>query len=92
MGLLATGGGGGREVAGEDPFVPVGAVFFHGAADPFAAAIPGNTDTGFAMGSAPMDFGTILPADAAGAGGAAGTARPPPPGAGGGGGGGGGAW
>ena len=46
----------GRELVGvvscEDPFVPVDAVFFHGAADPFAGIIPGKTATGFADGSA----------------------------------------
>ena len=63
----------GRELVGvvstEEPFVPVDAVFFQGAADPFAGIIPGKTATGFAEGSAVIGFGKVL--DAAGAAGAA---------------------
>lgn len=62
FGFAATGGGGlpamelgGLELAGvlfeEPPFEAAG-VFFHGAADPLAAAIPGNTETGLAEESA----------------------------------------
>lgn len=59
LGLLATGGGGfgaselpGRELAGESPDDDAVGVFFHGVADPFAAAMPGNTDIGLADASA----------------------------------------
>lgn len=86
FGLFAIGGGGGlpasalagRELAGvlafDEPFVAVDAVFFHGAAEPFAAAMPGKTDTGLACMSAEMDLGMIFAAGATGATGAAGAA------------------
>lgn len=52
LGLAATGGGGfdpieldGREPAGE---LSLEGAFFQGVAEPLAAAIPGNTETGFA--------------------------------------------
>ena len=59
MGLFATGGGGGlparelpgREVAGVvtlELFAVFATDFFHGVADPFDGAIPGNTATGLA--------------------------------------------
>jgi hypothetical protein len=56
--LFATGGAGfGFAAIGGAGFAPgageaEGVVFFHGAADPFDGAIPGNTDTGFADASA----------------------------------------
>ena len=102
FGLLATGGGGGfparelpgRELAGvlslDDPFVAVDRFFFQGVAEPFAAAIPGNTATGFAWISAAMDLGMIFAAEATGAGGTTEARFAPAPGPGGGGGGGGG--
>lgn len=37
-----------------------GVGFFHGAADPFPAAMPGNTATGFAEGSAETGFGNVF--------------------------------
>lgn len=59
LGLDATGGGGfvaielpGLELAGESLDDEAVGVFFHGVADPFAAPIPGKTDTGFAEASA----------------------------------------
>jgi hypothetical protein len=55
FGLVATGGGGfgaselpGRELAGESSDDDAVGVFFHGVADPLAAAMPGKTDTGLA--------------------------------------------
>ena len=97
----------GREEAGvesaESAAAEAAAAFFHGAADPFAAAMPGNTDTGFAYASATMALAVTLTVGAAGARGAAGAAGAagtagvrraapaPAPGGGGGGGGGGGA-
>lgn len=103
LGFAATGGGGGgfppaselfgREPAGELPFEPSGvAAFFHGVADPLAAAMPGKTETGLALALAATDctgFMTLGVGLAAGLGapGAEGTGRL----AGGGGGGGGGA-
>ena len=77
FGFAAIGGGGFEPtVLGglEDPFESETAdgVFFQGVADPFAAAIPGNTETGFADASAATDFGTAaLTAAGAGAGGTA---------------------
>ena len=97
MGFAASGGFGAAALAGLDvggvlsfdPAVAADAVRFHGAAEPFAAAIPGNTATGFADGSAATDLSpTFGAAAAAAAGGGAGVGRLP---AGGGGGGGGGA-
>ena len=68
----------GLEVVGvllDDPVLAV-AVFFHGAADPFPAAIPGNTATGFALAFAATDLtGTDEPLLGFGAAGAAGGAR-----------------
>ncbi len=63
LGFAATGGGpldakelDGRELAGESSGVEllVG-VFFHGVAEPFAAAMPGKTATGFAFAFAVRD-------------------------------------
>lgn len=96
-GLGFTAGGGafvarelvGLELAGvlplEAPFV-VAAVFFHGVAEPLEGAMPGNTATGFADGSAVNAFAGAFATGAADAAGAGGIRRP----AGGGGGGGGG--
>lgn len=92
-GLEATGGGGFgfaptgggalapivREPDGEPPFeAPVeGVLFFQGAAVPFAAAIPGNTETGFALEFAAIGLaagvGTALGAEGRGGGGGPGT-------------------
>ena len=71
LGLFATGGGGGlparelpgREAAGVlalEPFAVVAGDFFHGVADPFDGAIPGNTATGFAEASAVTGLATIF--------------------------------
>lgn len=70
LGLLATGGGGGlparalagRELTGELSSEPLDAdtVFFQGVAEPFAAAMPGKTDTGLAETSAEICFGTTF--------------------------------
>lgn len=66
FGLLPTAGGGGllaKELPGRDPAgllspdPPFAAgVFFQGAAEPFAAGIPGKTETGFADALAVMDL------------------------------------
>lgn len=68
LGLVATGGGGfdaseldGREFAGELSFVS-DVDFFHGAADPLAAAIPGKTEIGLALGFAVLAAGVGLEA------------------------------
>lgn len=84
----------GREFVGvvslDDPFVPIDAVFFQGAADPFEGTIPGKTATGFADGSAVIGFGNVLAVEAVGvtgvtgAAGAVGGTRRPPGGGGGG--------
>lgn len=92
FGLVATGGGGllpivldglestGVLLVGELPPL-VDRFFFHGVADPFEGAMPGNTDTGLADASAPTALkaaadGVGLPdiVGAAGALGAAGAA------------------
>lgn len=81
LGFEAMGGGGleanaldGRELAGELSEFDV-AFIFHGAAVPFPAAIPGNTDTGLAEESAVIDTGATLGAGAfLGGGGGAGGA------------------
>jgi len=64
LGLFATGGGGfaarelpGRELAGES--LDAVGVFFHGVADPFAGAMPGNADTGLADASAITGAGLV---------------------------------
>lgn len=56
LGLFAIEGGGGLDAKALEGLDPDGelselaaATFFQGVADPFAAAIPGNTDTGFAF-------------------------------------------
>lgn len=70
-GFAATGGGLGLEATGGGALVPVGVDlpevsdigvlgFFHGAADPLAAAMPGNTGTGFAEALAATVVGAIL--------------------------------
>jgi hypothetical protein len=66
----------GRELAGELSEFDVAVFIFHGAAVPFPAAIPGNTDTGLAEESAVIDTGAILGAGAflGGGGGAGGVA------------------
>lgn len=83
LGFEATGGGGletneldGRELSGELSEFDIVAFVFHGAAVPFPAAIPGNTDTGLAEESAVIDTGAILGAGAflGGGGGAGGAA------------------
>lgn len=60
FGFTPTGGGGllARELDGRESesSVVVNGVFFHGAADPLAGAIPGNTDTGFADALAVSDW------------------------------------
>lgn len=77
FGFAAIGGGGFEPTVLEgleDPFESDTAdgVFFQGVADPFAAAIPGNTDTGFADASAAIDLGmAALIAAGAGGGGTA---------------------
>lgn len=62
FGFVPTGGGAafpapsalaGRELPGESSPALL-TFFFHGAADPFAGPIPGNTDTGFACTSATL--------------------------------------
>lgn len=84
FGLVATGGGGlppieleGLELGGvlcDEPPLEAPGIFFQGVADPLAADIPGNTDTGFADESADTALiGTLAIAGADfGAGGAAG--------------------
>lgn len=96
MGFAAIGGGlcamelPGRDDAGvlSEEDSAVDAFRFQGAADPFPAAIPGNTATGFAEASARWDLRAPLPPTlgAAGAAGAAGIGRLPAGGGGGGGG------
>ena len=78
FGLAATGGGGlepielgGRETAGEPLLLE--AAFFQGAADPSLAAIPGNTETGFADGLATGRVISTLGSPGAFLGGGAGT-------------------
>ena len=64
LGFAAMGGGTlfkelfGREPAGLDPpeSPPLACAFFHGAAEPFAGPIPGNTDTGLEEEFAATDF------------------------------------
>ena len=73
FGFAAIGGGGFEPTVLEgleNPFESETAegVFFQGVEEPLAAAIPGNTETGFADASAATDFGTAAFA-AAGAGG-----------------------
>ena len=79
FGFAATGGGvpamelDGLELAGvlsDEPPFEIAGVFFHGAADPLAAAMPGNTETGLAEESA--DIALIPTFEIAGALGAAG--------------------
>lgn len=88
FGFAATGGGvlpptvlEGREdagVASSEAEVFATTFFFHGAADPFAAAIPGNTATGFAPASAVTECNEGLGVDrVALAAGRAGGLRPP---------------
>ena len=97
FGFAATGGGPGlaapteRVAAGvlSPDESAVEAWRFHGAAEPLPAAIPGNTATGFAEGSAAMDLRPPPPTlGAPGAAGAAGVGRLAAGGGGGGGGGG----
>jgi hypothetical protein len=65
FGLAATGGGAlppvGVDDLGLSVEAEVGAIdFFQGVADPFAGAIPGNTDTGLADASAATDVGVAF--------------------------------
>jgi hypothetical protein len=65
LGFVATGGGDlaaaglpGREPAGLESLSALWVAFFHGAAEPFAGAIPGKTETGLALASGATDLTT----------------------------------